>query len=63
MFEIGDTLSPDRTFWFAPRSHAGVDDLSDLDFARLVKILVRARAARAAGVTVPLDKLLAGDPI
>ena len=37
--------------------------LSPVDFAELVKILVRARAARVVGISIPMDKLLKGEPI
>lgn len=40
-----------------------ISGLTDEDFARLVRVLIRARFARMIGIVVPMDKLLNEEPI
>jgi hypothetical protein len=43
--------------------YARVEALEEVDYRRLVRILVRARLARVVGINIPMDKLLQELPI
>lgn len=43
--------------------YARVAALSEVDYRRLVRILVRARLARVVGIYVPIENLLQETPI
>lgn len=62
MYAVFDIEHP---FLFAPQTDRvdAVLALSRPDLVRLIGILIRARRARSLGITIPIETLLAGEPL
>ena len=62
MLELGEQIEAPYSFGRSD-IYEQIAGLSQLDYTRLVRILIRARVARPTGIVIPLDKLLAELPI